>query len=216
MSSPAPRRTPEHRFARAAPRKPRVYIHVHPLGEAKRCFAERHRRAPVAATGKTSLFDPVAGEDIPPQAMACTVAVVAELSGVRSPGWLVTQQRFKKLTSPPAQKRSADGVIRRLLEQLDDADIHRLVGADEVDGNIRPMLSNTTMVSASPGVGLSSRQLCGAGMGPQQQGSSWTCGEERKALRPAPGAGRRDPPLAMRATDASSSPRTTEASSSLR
>jgi len=28
-----------------APRKPRVYIHVHPLGGAKPCFAERHRRA---------------------------------------------------------------------------------------------------------------------------------------------------------------------------
>ncbi len=30
------------------------------------------------------------------------------------------------------------------------------------------------------------RQLCGTGMGPQQQGSSWTCGEERNALRPCP------------------------------
>ncbi len=48
-----------------------------------------------------------------------------------------------------------------------------------------------------------SRQLCGTWTGPQQQGSSWTCGEERKALRPCPVPGghiprqtRREPPRA--------------------
>ena len=50
---------------------------------------------------------------------------------------------------------------------------------------------------AASGRGVSSRQLCGTGTGPQQQGSSWTCGEERNALRPAPGAGRRHPALTL-------------------
>jgi len=59
--------------------------------------------------------------------------------------------------------------------------------------------SNATVVSAAPGWGVFSRQLCGTWTGPQQQGSPGTCGEERRALRPAPGAGRRHPTLALRA-----------------
>ena len=51
------------------------------------------------------------------------------------------------------------------------------------------MLSNTTNVSASPGAGISSRRLCDTWTGSQQQGSSWTCGEERNALRPSPAPG---------------------------
>jgi hypothetical protein len=30
-----------------APRKPRVHIHVHPLGGVKQCFTQKHRRAHV-------------------------------------------------------------------------------------------------------------------------------------------------------------------------
>ncbi len=44
-----------HCAARSAQSKPRVYIHVHPLGRPKPCFAERHRRAP----GETCCFSEV-------------------------------------------------------------------------------------------------------------------------------------------------------------
>jgi len=59
--------------------------------------------------------------------------------------------------------------------------------------------SNATEASAATGWGVFSRQLCGTWTEPQQQGSPGTCGEERRALRPAPGAGRRQPTLALQA-----------------
>ncbi len=119
---------------------------------------------PCSCYWKTSLFDPVAGEDISPPVAAYSFDMQLSLLGVQMM-LALNQQRIVLL--------------------------RHLLGADEGDGGIRLMLSNTTMASASPGVGISFRQLCGTWMGPQQQGSPWTCGEERKALRPAPGAGRR-------------------------
>ncbi len=63
-------------------------------------------------------------------------------------------------------------------------------------------LSIATHVSAASGRGVSSRQLCGTGTGPQQQGSSWTCGEERNAPGRARCREETPPPLTLRATDA--------------
>jgi len=54
------------------------------------------------------------------------------------------------------------------------------------------------------GWGISSRQLCGTWTAPQQQRTSGTCAKERNARRASAVPGGDTPPLALRATDASS------------
>ncbi len=55
----------------------------------------------------------------------------------------------------------------------------------DLDQSFRARRPNRTP-EAEARVGTSFRQLWGTGTGPQQQGTSGTCGEERNALRPSP------------------------------
>ncbi len=81
---------------------------------------------------------------------------------------------FAGRTLPPASHRRRVGGVCHRAPEITKLTLIELSG--------RP---NQTP-EAEARVGTSFRQLWGTGTGPQQQGSSWTCGEERNALRPCP------------------------------